>query len=169
MSSLAFLKILGVADVERVIGAAEYVNPCHMTTMPSSWGLSNGLGEVAPRLASLARGTRPDTGLPRASPPARRRRARGRVEWCERRDSNSHGLATASPSSWPESEPIEADLGKPGSAFLCRSGLRPLVAAFHDFRCTLVAHGSCFPFTQRRHRVCCRPRGVDIEVGDMER
>ena len=35
-----------------------------------------------------------ERGLPRARPRS------GRVEWCERRDSNSHDLAIASPSSW---------------------------------------------------------------------
>ena len=39
-------------------------------------------------------------GPPRGSLTARRRRAVRRIEWCERRDSNSHALASASPSSW---------------------------------------------------------------------
>ena len=51
---------------------SEDVNPCHTTTMPSSVEFEQRVWRVAPRLASLARGTRPDTGLPRASPWASR-------------------------------------------------------------------------------------------------
>ena len=36
----------------------------------------------------------PPPGLPRGSPRS------GRIEWCGRKDSNLHGIATASPSSW---------------------------------------------------------------------
>jgi len=62
--------------------------------------------------------------------------------WCGRKDSNLHGVATASPSSCSESQLIAADLGKPGSAVSRDGRLRPFVAAFPRFRCTPVAqHG----------------------------
>ena len=51
---------------------------------------------TALRLASLAQGTI-------RFGPARREacaRSAGRIEWCGRGDSNPHGIATASPSSW---------------------------------------------------------------------
>jgi hypothetical protein len=107
----AVLDILGVTSVERAIRAAEDIDPRHTTTMPSSGRLSNCLlWRVVTKAGESAWTGRPSTrfarsghstwhGLPRAS----LRLAEGepwRVEWCERGDSNPHGIATASPSSW---------------------------------------------------------------------
>ena len=105
----------GLPDIQRSVGAAEDVDGRHETTMPSSVGFGKGeaplnrgkpLDSPLDSRFALARGS---LGAPLDLTEAARheracRLAGGgpvrRVEWCERRDSNSHALASASPSSW---------------------------------------------------------------------
>src|SRR5690606_1969558 len=104
----AFIDVRGGANVQRLVAALQNVDPCHTTTMPSSEAVTKEIDEGFCR--RLWRGpldslrslgaldlTRRATSEPNGSP---ERAGRGRVEWCERGDSNPHDLAIASPSSW---------------------------------------------------------------------
>ena len=62
--------------------------------------------------------------------------------WCGRKDSNLHGIATASPSSCNNLGPIAADLGKSGSAVSRGGRLRLSAVALPRFRCTVVAQAA---------------------------
>ena len=83
--------------------------------------------------------------------------------WCERRDSNSHALASASPSSWVKSRQTAADLENRVWVVSLDGRSWPIVVACPDFSCTELHTPNRVPNPTIPSTLCrrIRPRSWD--------